>query len=106
MRIVDSTNIGSAAAPQTGRAGGLQSIDSAGKNGSALRKGASGADSVELSSFADRLSQSMQAASASRVERVAQLTAAVQSGSYKVDSQALSHSMVSQAISSGTGGKL
>ena len=48
----------------------------------------------------------MQAASASRVERVAQLTASVQSGSYKVDSQALSHSMVSQAISSGTGGKL
>lgn len=106
MRIVDSTNIGNAAPSQTGRASGLQSIDSASKNGSALRKGGAAADSVELSSFADRLSQTMQAESASRVEHIAQLTAAVRSGSYKVDSLALSHSMVSQAISSGSGGKL
>jgi flagellar biosynthesis anti-sigma factor FlgM len=105
MRIVDSTNIGSAASTQTGRAGGLQSIDSAGKNGSALRKGASATDSVELSSFADRLSQTMQAASASRAQRITELTAAVRSGTYKVDSQALSHTMVSQAISPSSGGK-
>jgi flagellar biosynthesis anti-sigma factor FlgM len=105
MRIVDSTNLGNVAPAQTGRAGGLQSIDSAGKNGSALRNGASATDSVELSSFADRLSQTMQAASASRAQRITELTAAVRSGSYQVDSQALSHSMVSQAISSGSGGK-
>lgn len=105
MRIVDSTNIGSTASPQAGRANGLQSIDLAEKNGSTLRKGPSATDSVELSSFTDRLSQTMQAASASRVERIAQLAAAVRSGSYKVDVQALSHSMVSQAIVSGSGGK-
>lgn len=105
MRIVDSTNLGNAAPAQTGRTGGLQSIDSAGKNGSALRKSSSSADSVELSSFADRLSQTMQASSASRAQRISALTSAVRSGTYQVDPQAVSHSMVSQAISSSSGGK-
>jgi flagellar biosynthesis anti-sigma factor FlgM len=106
MRIVDSTSLGDATAVQTGRAGALHSIDSGGKTGSTLRNGSSALDSVELSGFAGRLSQTMEATSASRAQRVAELTAAVRSGSYQVDASAVSHAMVSQAISSGSIGKL
>lgn len=105
MRIVDSTNLGNTTSAQTGRTGALHSIDQAGKNGSAGRKAALTTDSVELSGFADRLSRTMQASAASRTQRIAELTAAVRSGNYRVDAQALSHSMVSQAISSGRSGK-
>ena len=106
MRIVDSTNLGNTVPAQTGRTGALQSIDQAGRNATTLRKSSSITDSVQLSGFADRLSQSMQAAAASRAQRIGELTAAVRSGTYHVDAKALSHSMVSQAISSGGGGKL
>ncbi len=101
MRIVDSTTVGNAAPAQTGRTGALQSIDSAGKHASALTKGSSATDSVQLSGFADRLSQTLQTAAASRAQRISELTAAVRSGTYQADAQAISRSMVSQALSSG-----
>ncbi len=106
MRIVDSTNIGNSTPAQSARPGALQSIDQAGKGAAALRKSSSATDSVQLSSFADRLSQSVQAAAASRAQRIGELTAAVRSGTYHVDASAISHAMVSSAISSASGGKL
>ncbi|MEO8592004.1 MAG: flagellar biosynthesis anti-sigma factor FlgM [Candidatus Solibacter sp.] len=60
---------------------------------------------MELSGFTDRLSRAMQDVSASRVQRLNELSAAVRSGSYQVDAKAVSHAMVSQAISSGSSGK-
>ncbi len=104
MRIVDSSNLGNAAPAQTGRAGALQSIDQAGKHGAASRKGASTDDSVQLSSFADRLSQSLQATATSRAQRISERTAAVRSGSYSIDAHTISHSMVSEAVSGGGSG--
>lgn len=106
MRIVDSTNLGNTAPTQTGRAGELRAVDSGGKTGSGPRKASSTSDSVELSGFAARISQTMEAATASRAQRVSALTDAVRSGSYQVDPSAVSHSMVSQAISSASNGNL
>jgi len=105
MQIVNSPNIGNATPSQAGRAGGVHSIDSAGKNGAGLRNGSPTADSVELSSFSERLSRTMQAASAKQSQRITDLTAAVRSGQYQMDSQIVSHAMVSQAISAGNGGR-
>jgi flagellar biosynthesis anti-sigma factor FlgM len=105
MRIVDTTNLGNTTPAQTGRTGQLHSTDASGKTGSAPRIGSSATDSVELSSFADRLSRTMQDAGASRAQRVTELTAAVRAGSYQVDAKAVSHALVSQALSSGSSGK-
>ena len=105
MQIVNSPNIENATPSQTERAGGVYPIDSASKNGRALRNGPLIADSVELSSFSERLSRTMQAASAQQSQRITDLTAAVRSGQYQMDSQIVSHAMVSQAISAGNGGR-
>ena len=105
MQIVNSPNIGNATPSQAGRTGGVQPIDASGKNGPALRTGPPTADSVELSSFSERLSRTMQAASAKQSQRITALTAAVRSGQYQMDSQVVSHAMVSQAISAGNGGR-
>jgi anti-sigma28 factor (negative regulator of flagellin synthesis) len=43
----------------------------------------------------------MQSDAASRTQRVAQLAAAVQSGTYQVDPMAVSRAIVDQAISTG-----
>jgi flagellar biosynthesis anti-sigma factor FlgM len=102
MRIVDTTNLGNTTPAQTGRTGELRSIDSGGKPGSVPRKGSSATDSVQLSGFTDRLSQIMQEAAVNRAQRVTELTAVVRSGSYQVDAKAVSHDMVSLAISSGS----
>ena len=104
MRIVDSTNLGNTTPAQTGRAGAVHPNDPKGKIGSAPRTGSSTSDSVELSGFTDRLSRTMQDAAVSRAQRVTELTAAVRSGTYQVDPKAISHAMVSQAISSGGNG--
>ncbi len=104
MRIVDTNNVANTTAAQTGRTGEPHSIDRAGKNGSAGRSSPAN-DSVELSSFTGRLSQTMQDATVSRTQRINELSAAVRSGSYQVDATAVSHAMVNQAISSGSSGK-
>jgi anti-sigma28 factor (negative regulator of flagellin synthesis) len=44
----------------------------------------------------------MQEAAVNRAQRVTELTAVVRSGSYQVDAKAVSHDMVSLAISSGS----
>ena len=104
MRIVDSTNLGNSTPVQTGRTGELYPIDRAGKNSFTAKTSSTG-DSVDLSSFTGRLSQTMQEASATRANRIEALSASVRSGSYQVDAAAVSHAMVSQAISSGSSGK-
>jgi|SRR5450432_1821054 len=104
MRIIDSTNLGNATPAQTGRTGQLHSIDSGAKTGSAQRKPSSATDSVELSGFTDRLSRSMQDAAATRSQHIQELSAAMRSGSYRADAKAVSHAIVSQAISSGSSG--
>ena len=105
MKIVDTNNVGNTTSAQTGRTGELHSIDRAGKHGSA-DKSPGLKDSVELSGFTGRLSQTMQDATINRAQRISELTAAVRSGSYQVDAAAVSQAMVNQAISSGIDAKL
>jgi flagellar biosynthesis anti-sigma factor FlgM len=103
MRIVDSTNLGNTTPVQTGRPGEVRSTDPAGRTGSAQRA-SSGTDTVQLSSFADRLSRTTEEAAANRAQHIVELTAAVRSGSYQVDARTISHAMVSGAISSDSTG--
>jgi anti-sigma28 factor (negative regulator of flagellin synthesis) len=58
-------------------------------------------DGLQLSRFAGTLSRVMRSESASRSEKVAQLAAAVKSGTYRVDAAAAGHAIVSHAISVG-----
>jgi anti-sigma28 factor (negative regulator of flagellin synthesis) len=103
MRI-DSNNLGNLGPSQAERSGETPAIVSPGKNGSAGKTGAS-ADRVELSGFTGRVSESLQADAASRGQRVSQLAAAVRSGTYKLDSRAVSGAVVDDAISAcGSGG--
>lgn len=59
-------------------------------------------DGLQLSSFAGSLSKVLQSDSTSRSQKVAQLTAAVQSGNYQVDPLSLSQAMINHAIAGGS----
>jgi flagellar biosynthesis anti-sigma factor FlgM len=104
MRI-DSNNLGNLGPSQAGRSSETPAIVAPDKNGSGVGKTGTGADRVELSGFTGRVSESLQSDAASRAQRVSQLTAAVRSGTYKVDSLAVSRALIDQAIApSGSGG--
>jgi flagellar biosynthesis anti-sigma factor FlgM len=107
MRINDTNGLGNGVgnlgATQTGRSES-PSVVSPGKSGSGSGKTGSSSDRVELSSFTGRMSQTMQADAASRAQRVSQIAAAVRSGTYKVDSMAVSKAIIDQAVASGTSG--
>ena len=95
MRIQDNSNVGPAALGQTAPAQGANST----AKGSTVQPSSQTADGLELSNLAGSLSKIMQSDSASRAERVAQLTAAVRAGTYQVDPQAVSRAMVDHIIS-------
>jgi flagellar biosynthesis anti-sigma factor FlgM len=96
MRIQDnSSNVGASALGQTAQ---TQATGSTSK-GSAAQSSAT-EDGVDLSTFAGSLSKIMQSDSASRAQRVSQLTAAVRSGTYQVDPQAVSRALVDHIVSS------
>ena len=103
MRIVDTTQTGSSAPVQTGRTGATRGANPANGNGASSDKVSPSGDSVELSGFSGRVSQTLASASASRAQKVSQIAAAVQSGTYKVDSHAVSRALVDNAISEGSG---
>jgi flagellar biosynthesis anti-sigma factor FlgM len=98
MRI-DNNNPGAASVDQTAQTTQTQAAGSAKSAGTSSSSPA--ADGLQLSKFAGSLSQIMQSDSANRSQRVAQLAAAVQSGTYKVDPQAVSRALVDHAISAG-----
>ena len=98
MRI-DNSNPGAAALGQTAPTTETQAASSTKKGSGA--SSSSAADGLQLSKFAGSLSQIMESDSANRSQRVAQLAAAVQSGTYKVDPQAVSRALVDHAISAG-----
>ncbi len=100
MRI-DNSNPGTPALGQTAPAAETQAAGSTTKSTGTSAPSSSAADGLQLSKFAGSLSQIMQSDSANRSQRVAQLAAAVQSGSYKVDPQAVSRALVDHAISAG-----
>jgi flagellar biosynthesis anti-sigma factor FlgM len=93
MRIQDNSNIGTAALGQTAP---NQSPNSTSK-GSPVQSSQT-TDGLQLSNLAGSLSKIMQSDSASRAQRVAQLTAAVRSGTYQVDPEAVSRAMVDHIV--------
>jgi flagellar biosynthesis anti-sigma factor FlgM len=99
MRI-DNSNPGAAPLGQTAPTSETQAAGSAAKSAGASSS-SQATDGLQLSKFAGSLSQIMQSDSASRSQRVAQLAAAVQSGTYQVDPQAVSRALVDHAISAG-----
>jgi flagellar biosynthesis anti-sigma factor FlgM len=102
MRI-DNGNPGPGALGQTARPNETQAASSTTKSPAIPSSSSStpAADGLELSKFAGSLSQIIQSDSASRSQRVAQLAAAVKSGSYQIDPQAVSRALVDHAISAG-----
>jgi anti-sigma28 factor (negative regulator of flagellin synthesis) len=59
---------------------------------------------VEISSLSGQISSASSASEAAQTNRVRQLAALYSSGRYQVDSAAVGHAMVSQAIQGGAGG--
>jgi negative regulator of flagellin synthesis FlgM len=96
MRISDPNGLGQLASTQSGKAGETEAAKAKTGSGSA-RPGAAG-DRVELSSFSGRISESLLAASASRAQRVAELKAAVESGSYQPDPMAVGRSIIDHSL--------
>jgi flagellar biosynthesis anti-sigma factor FlgM len=101
MRITDQNPQVSTTSVQPQRAAGAQATGSSGQSKSGNQVSSEG-DQAEFSGFLSQLSRNLQTDSAGRAQRVSQLAAAVQSGSYKVDSAALSKTLVDQAISAGS----
>jgi anti-sigma28 factor (negative regulator of flagellin synthesis) len=100
MRIVDNNTPGNTSLQQTTRTAQTQAAGSVAK-GSSNDPSSSSADGLQLSRFAGTLSEVMQSDSATRAQRVTQLSAAYKSGSYQVDAAAVSRAIVDQVISGG-----
>lgn len=98
---IDNSSCGKTGLEQTTRAAETQSTGSSAK-GKGAQSSTSQTDGLQLSSFAGTLSKVLQSDSTGRSQRVAQLAAAVQSGTYQVDPQAVSRAIVDHAISGGS----
>lgn len=101
MRISDPNGSGNLGPAQSGRTGQSDAVKPSANN-SSLESRPAVSDGLELSSFAGRLSASLAAHSASRAERVAQLTAAVRSGTFQTDPARISHAIVDHSLGSGS----
>ena len=81
---------------------GLGSAQEIQKSGSGVSgagsKSRAGSDRVEFSSTLGSLSRAMESYSSSRESRVQALSAQYQSGTYKVDSAAISRGLISEAL--------
>lgn len=98
MQIVDNNSLSNTALEQANRAADAQPAGSPAK-GTEANSSSSQSDGVQLSNFAGTLSQVLQSGSTDRSQRIAQLSAAVQSGTYQVDPSAVSRAIVDHAIS-------
>jgi anti-sigma28 factor (negative regulator of flagellin synthesis) len=100
MRIVDNNTLGNTSLQQTTRSAPTEAAGSTAK-GTATGSPSSPGDGLQLSRFVGTLSEVMQSDSTSRAQRVTQLSASYKSGSYQVDSAAVSRAIVDYAISAG-----
>lgn len=83
--------------------GRTQGAEAAERSGSEVGKksGSNGTDEVNLSVLAERL-QSLEAGSAEREKRIAELSSAYQSGRYEPNAEAVSGAMLNDAIAETT----
>jgi|HubBroStandDraft_2_1064218.scaffolds.fasta_scaffold766837_2 anti-sigma28 factor (negative regulator of flagellin synthesis) len=77
---------------------GAQEIQRSGSGSNSSAKPGAGGDSVEFSSTLGSLSRAMESFGSSRQSMVQSLAAQYQSGTYKVNSAAVSSSMISEAL--------
>jgi anti-sigma28 factor (negative regulator of flagellin synthesis) len=90
----------------TERVGGAATTVSApgsganGRSSSGSQKNGSSGD-LQLSGFAARLNSGLSAETSSRANRVSQIAKTISSGTFTVDTAAMSHSIVSEALQSG-----
>jgi flagellar biosynthesis anti-sigma factor FlgM len=98
MRIIDSNSLGSCASNATGRTGQTQGVQESARKNGADRSGQSQSDTVELSGSSKSVDAAWNAYAASRAQRVQQLAAAVQGGTYEPDAGAVSSKMVDEAL--------
>jgi flagellar biosynthesis anti-sigma factor FlgM len=95
MRITNQNLTG---ASTTGTSNTQDTQKSGNSSNSSATAGASG-DTVELSSTLGSLSRAMQSFGTSRDSMVQAIAAQYQSGSYQINSAAISQSMISEALS-------
>jgi flagellar biosynthesis anti-sigma factor FlgM len=87
-------------APSAAQAGKTDATQSAGRRGSLGRTSSgSGADGVELSTLAERISQGLEVAEGSRAAYVSRIAESIRSGQYQVDSLAISRGLIDEATS-------
>ena len=94
---IQNDGIGATAASQTAP------VEKTGKPGSSTQSSSisnSGSDQVDISSLSGNIGESSGALASQEAARVSQLTALYSSGNYQVNSQQLSHALVSSAMGS------
>jgi flagellar biosynthesis anti-sigma factor FlgM len=95
MRITNQNLTGASSAGTSS----AQDVQKSGNTSSSSATASAGGDTVELSSTMGSLSRAMQSFGSSRVSLVQSLAAQYQSGTYQVDSAAISRGMISEALS-------
>jgi flagellar biosynthesis anti-sigma factor FlgM len=86
-------------AAQTGKTDSTQSATAGRRGGQSLGSSGIGADGVELSGLAGRISKGLEAAEGSRAEYVNRIAESLRTGSYQVDSLAISRGLIDEAVS-------
>ena len=104
MRIVDS-NPAANTPVQGDRTDAARLTNPAGNDPAGQQKVQPSSDSVQLSGLSGRVAESLQADSAARAQKVSEVAAAVQSGTYTLDAKAVSKALVDHAISAGNDAK-
>jgi len=95
MRITNQNLTGAS----TAGASNSQEVQKSGNSSASSATTGAGGDTVELSSTMGSLSRALQSFGSSRASLVQSLAAQYQSGTYQVDSAAISRGIVSEALS-------
>lgn len=98
MRI-ESNPVGQSATPPSGRAAETQPVQAPAQGSGEEKTG--DVDRVEISGLASRVAETLEDQAGPHAERIDALSADVQAGTYQLDSQALSHALIDQALSAG-----
>jgi flagellar biosynthesis anti-sigma factor FlgM len=98
MKVNEHSSSGSSIPLQNGRADQTNGVSPSTRSGSASKVTGGRSDQVEISGLIGQISQGLEAGEGSRAEHVNRIAAAVQSGSYQVDSRELSRSIVNDAL--------
>lgn len=100
MRI-DSSDLVESSALQSGKAADAQAIDSAAESKTSEEVTTVASDAVDLSQFVSRLSSMLNTNSPERAGLVEALSASYDSGSYQIDSAAVSRAILRDCQGSG-----